>query len=141
MLSVAIVDDDPDIRSLVRRWVTRDGHWVVAEAVDGAEGIDVAGSHRPDVLVLDIEMPILDGCYAIPGILRASPSTVIVVPSVAGGPLRPVLPMSQGVGGTQVLRGEDSGEAVFSPASGPPQLHDRPVPDLVVEGGHRGSQA
>lgn len=79
MLRVAIVEDDPDMRELVRRWVIRDGHKVVAEAMDGADGIDVAGIYRPDVLVLDVQMPVLDGCHAIPGILRASPGTVIVV--------------------------------------------------------------
>ncbi len=119
MLRVAIVDDDPDMRWLARLWVTGDGHQVVAEAVDGAEGIELAGSHRPDVLVLDIEMPVLDGCYAIPGILRASPGTVIVVFSSCVQRRDEALAAGAHLWVTKTMDPEDLRHAIRQVAAGP----------------------
>jgi len=53
---------------------------VVAEAENGLTGIDVVGAHQPDVVILDMAMPVMDGLEALPHIKRASPvSRVLVV--------------------------------------------------------------
>lgn len=57
---------------------------VVGEAANGQEAVDLAGSLRPDALVLDLAMPVMDGLEAIPLILAASPATTIVVLSGFG---------------------------------------------------------
>lgn len=52
---------------------------VLAEAGDGAAAVAAVAEHRPDVVVLDLAMPGMDGLEAIPRILAASPATRIVV--------------------------------------------------------------
>jgi CheY-like chemotaxis protein len=57
---VLVVDDDAEIRSLVARTLRRDGYTVV-EAGDGLEALDVAGRLLPDLVVLDMTLPGIDG--------------------------------------------------------------------------------
>jgi signal transduction histidine kinase/DNA-binding NarL/FixJ family response regulator len=79
-LRVAIVDDTPDMRLLVRLSLELDPHIdVVAEAEDGRGAIDVAQSHQPDVMLLDLAMPVMDGMQALPQVVRASPTTAVLV--------------------------------------------------------------
>ncbi len=63
---VLIVDDEPGVRRLVQRMLSRD--YSVLEAQNGAEAVDMACSYRPDVILMDMMMPEMDGlsaCYAI----------------------------------------------------------------------------
>ncbi|OGO40178.1 MAG: hypothetical protein A2147_05120 [Chloroflexi bacterium RBG_16_57_8] len=63
---VLIVDDEPTVRHLVRRILGHD--YFVVEAADGAEAVDVARSRKPDIILMDMMMPKMDGlsaCYAI----------------------------------------------------------------------------
>jgi DNA-binding NarL/FixJ family response regulator len=78
-LKVIVVDDTEDIRSLMRMSLERAGFDVVADAEDGEEAIVVAGEHKPDLILLDLHMPGLGGLEALPGILRASPRSRVVV--------------------------------------------------------------
>lgn len=81
--TVMIADDEPDIRSLLRIALQRDGRFdVVAEAANGHEAIDGAVQHRPDVVLLDLKMPGLDGRRALPQLVAASPRSMVVVLSV-----------------------------------------------------------
>ena len=57
---VLIVDDDPLIRGVVRA-VLEDGSYVLDEAASGEEALVAAGKHPPDVVLLDVMMPGLDG--------------------------------------------------------------------------------
>lgn len=59
-LRVLVIDDDEDLRLLARKALVRDGH-VVLEASDGEEGIRLLESESPDMLVLDLNMPGIDG--------------------------------------------------------------------------------
>lgn len=52
---------------------------VVAEAADGAEAIELVVEHKPDLVLLDISMPVLDGVDALPRILAAAPDTKVVI--------------------------------------------------------------
>jgi signal transduction histidine kinase/DNA-binding NarL/FixJ family response regulator len=79
-LRALIVDDTPDIRMLLRMALETIGHInVVGEAEDGAEGVRLAGTLHPDVVLLDLAMPVMDGLQATPEIRRASPETKIVI--------------------------------------------------------------
>ena len=60
MANVLIVDDDDDIRSLVSMLVGMAGH-SVREAANGREGLEAVVENRPDLVLLDVEMPILSG--------------------------------------------------------------------------------
>ncbi|MCU1590953.1 MAG: hypothetical protein JWP11_2209 [Frankiales bacterium] len=79
-LRVMLADDAEDIRLLLRLTLTT-GHGfdVVAEAGDGEEAVRLAAQHRPDVILLDLSMPVMDGLQAIPEIRRTSPETRIVI--------------------------------------------------------------
>jgi DNA-binding NarL/FixJ family response regulator len=59
--TILIVDDDAHFRSLARRLLEADGFEVVGEACDGASGLAAAGSLRPEVVLLDVGLPDLDG--------------------------------------------------------------------------------
>jgi diguanylate cyclase (GGDEF)-like protein len=69
--TILIADDSMVVRAVLRRQLEADGHTVV-EAVDGAEAIDACREYRPDVVLLDVEMPVLDG-HATLQKLKADP--------------------------------------------------------------------
>lgn len=77
-----IVDDSAVIRGLVTRWLSEDpGVEVVGSVMNGQEGVRKAGELRPDVVILDIEMPVMDGLAALPGILTAAPQARVIMAS------------------------------------------------------------
>ena len=86
-ITVAIVDDTEDIRFLLRAALTRGGMEVVAEAGDGLLGIDVVSETQPDVVLLDLAMPVMDGRTALPQIKRAAPEARVIVLSGFGADL------------------------------------------------------
>jgi len=81
---VLIVDDDPDIREILKE-VFRDQGFLVLTAANGGAAIRVLRTARPDVIVLDIHMPIMDGvAFATAYQARPGPHAPIVVFSTAG---------------------------------------------------------
>lgn len=77
---VLIADDAADLRLLLRHRLRREERFeVVAEACDGAEAVDLAVRHQPDVVVLDLSMPRLDGLQAAQRIRSEVPEARIVV--------------------------------------------------------------
>ena len=70
-LRVVVADDQALVRTGFRMILTADGIDVVAEAADGAEAIDAVRRTRPDVVLMDIRMPVLDGLEATRRILAA----------------------------------------------------------------------
>jgi len=82
MASVLVVDDEADIRSLVRELLERAGHDVV-EAGDGNEGLRAFFSARPDLVVLDVSMPGLDGWGTLERIRELSDVPVVMLTAQA----------------------------------------------------------
>ncbi|MEO1040530.1 MAG: chemotaxis response regulator protein-glutamate methylesterase [Pseudomonadota bacterium] len=79
---VLIVDDSAVVRGLVARWIEADTRLdVAATCPDGEQGVRKAGELQPDLVVLDIEMPRMDGLTALPLILRACPKARVVMAS------------------------------------------------------------
>jgi CheY-like chemotaxis protein len=60
MPQILVVEDDAAIRGLVTE-VLRDDGYEVSEAANGAEALEYVGDHRPDLIVLDLMMPVMDG--------------------------------------------------------------------------------
>lgn len=87
---VVICDDVLDFRALISTALQRSPGLVVAgEAGNGREAIEVARKERPDVVLLDIAMPVMDGMEALPLIRQASPtSKVIMLTGFAGTELK-----------------------------------------------------
>lgn len=81
-IRVLVVDDSAVARGLTKRWLGEEqGVEVVGSAVDGADAVDKAKALQPDIVVLDVEMPVLDGLSALPRILAAAPRTRVVMAS------------------------------------------------------------
>lgn len=96
---VVLVDDTEDLRHLMRLALRRVGWEVVGEAGDGAAGIEVAREHAPDLVVLDLSMPVMDGLEALPHIRASCPDATIVVMSGFGAAQMTERAMSQGADG------------------------------------------
>ncbi|MFJ4861171.1 MULTISPECIES: response regulator transcription factor [unclassified Streptomyces] len=73
VIRVVIADDEPLIRAGIRMILTSAPDIeVVAEAANGREAVDLARSHAPDVMLLDIQMPVMDGLTALGELRRAA---------------------------------------------------------------------
>ncbi|MFD3871843.1 response regulator [Streptomyces sp. NPDC058623] len=82
---VLVADDEAMVRAGVRAILARDPHIeVVAEAGDGYEAIDLTRRHRPDVVLLDIQMPALDGLTAITHLHRELPGVGVIMLTTFG---------------------------------------------------------
>ena len=81
---VVIIDDASDLRELLRVALTRGGMEVVGEAGDGQAGIEAVRREQPDVVLLDLSMPVMDGLEALPRIRRLVPAAKIIVLSGFG---------------------------------------------------------
>jgi two-component system, chemotaxis family, protein-glutamate methylesterase/glutaminase len=81
-IRVMVVDDSAVIRGLVSRWLEAEPQFeVVGSCVDGMDAVKRAPDMRPDVIVLDIEMPRMDGLTALPKLLDAAPGARIIMAS------------------------------------------------------------
>ncbi len=60
-MRVLIADDDPIIRLDLKQMLENMEYLVVAEAGDGREAVDLAREHKPDICILDVKMPVMDG--------------------------------------------------------------------------------
>lgn len=77
---VLIVDDSVVARGLFSRWVSENPRLAVAGvAADGMNAVRSAAQLQPDIIILDLEMPVMDGLTALPEILNASPASSIIV--------------------------------------------------------------
>ena len=87
---VLLCDDISSLRLLLRLELDLAEIEVIAEAENGREAIEMAEAHQPDVIVLDVQMPIMGGLDALPEIRRVSPeSRVIVLSSMDGSEVSP----------------------------------------------------
>jgi two-component system chemotaxis response regulator CheB len=81
-IKVMLVDDSAVIRGLYDRALIADGGFdIVASAANGQMAVSLLKHHQPDVIVLDIEMPIMDGITALPLLLAGAPKARIIMAS------------------------------------------------------------
>lgn len=80
-ITVVIVDDHAAVRSLIRDQLAwgASGIEILDEGASGKEAIDLVGLARPNVLILDLGMPVMGGIEALPACKAASPATRIIV--------------------------------------------------------------
>jgi DNA-binding NarL/FixJ family response regulator len=79
--TVLIVDDHPGFRSAARALLEADGFDVVGEAADGASGLAAAARLRPGLVLLDIQLPDLDGFTVAERLASAEPPPAVVLVS------------------------------------------------------------
>ena len=166
-LRVVVAEDDPLYRNALRTTLSSlGGVEVVAEAATGHEAVAAAAQHRPDVVVMDIKMPGLDGIEATRRIVEAGPNLAVLMLSMFDDDDSVFAAMRAGArgyvvkGATEVdivraVEAVAAGEAIFSaplarrilgyfasgrdagPASAFPQLTDREREILgLIAAGH-----
>ncbi|MFF5975055.1 response regulator [Streptomyces sp. NPDC012769] len=128
-IRVVVADDEPLIRAGIRMILTSDPQIeVAAEATNGREAIDLARAHAADVVLLDIQMPVLDGLSALPELRRAAPSTKVIVLTTFGERENVLRALEHGGAGfllkdtapaelIRAVRAAAAGDAYLSPAA------------------------
>ena len=88
-LNVLVVDDSPELRELISFVIRRrsPGWQVVATATEGREAVTAAETQQPDLVLLDIAMPVMDGMQALPLIREVAPQAVVGM--LSGYPFEP----------------------------------------------------
>ena len=76
---IVIVDDHPLTRDALAALLTQQGFDVVGEAEDGREALEITGTVQPDLVLLDLTMPGMDGLTALPQIREQAPACEVVV--------------------------------------------------------------
>ncbi|WP_373430232.1 response regulator [Streptomyces sp. V1I1] len=128
-IRVVVADDEPLIRAGIRMILTSDREIeVVAEAANGREAIDLARSHTADVVLLDIQMPVMDGLTALRELRRAAPATRVIVLTTFGERENVLRALEHGGAGfllkdtapaelIRAVRAAAAGEAYLSPGA------------------------
>lgn len=79
-ISVMLIDDSAVVRGLLTRVLQEDpAIQVIATAGNGQQGLDALKKYTPDIIILDIEMPVMDGLTALPLILKAAPTARVLM--------------------------------------------------------------
>lgn len=77
---ILIVDDLPELRKLIRAFLEEElGFHVCGEAIDGFDAIEKAKDLKPDLIVLDLSMPRMNGIEAAPRLKKILPNTPIII--------------------------------------------------------------
>ncbi|MCZ7459174.1 response regulator [Streptomyces sp. WMMC940] len=128
-IRVVIADDEPLIRAGIRMILTSDQEIeVVAEGANGREAVELARSHRADVVLLDIQMPVMDGLTALPELRRAVPTARVIVLTTFGERGNVLRALEHGGAGfllkdtapaelIRAVRAAAAGDAYLSPAA------------------------
>lgn len=126
-IRVLLADDEQMIRHGVRLILRHaDGIDVVGEAANGADAVRLAAEHRPDVVLLDIRMPVLDGLAAIEQLLALDPAPQVVMLTTFGDDENVLRALAAGATGfllkdegpqelISAVRAAANGDAVLSP--------------------------
>lgn len=84
-MRVLIVDDEEDIRVLLRNQLERAGYEVAGEAADGRAALELCDAEKPDAVILDLLMPVVNGFETIPKLRTKHPKIGIVAYTAVAG--------------------------------------------------------
>jgi signal transduction histidine kinase len=125
-LRILVVDDTSDMRLLMRVLLDRYvGLRVIGEAENGVEAIELAEVRQPDLIMLDLAMPEMDGLEALPHLLRVAPDAQVIVLSAFGADSMASAALAAGAT-SYVQKGASPQELVTAVAD----AVGRPVPEL-----------
>lgn len=126
MIAVLIADDHELVRRGLRQTIEAESDmWLVAEARTGAEAVRVAGLTKPDVVLLDVQMPELDGIAAAAAIRDVAPQAAILMLTSFSSDAQLHAALQAGVTGYLLkdLSGDELVAAIRGAAAGRPQMH------------------
>lgn len=84
MAKILIVDDAAFMRMMVKDTLAKGGYTDVVEAVDGADAVEKFNEIKPDLVLMDITMPNMDGLEALKAIKASNPDSAVVMCSAMG---------------------------------------------------------
>lgn len=96
VVSFLVVDDAIFMRTILKQMLTEAKFNVVGEAGNGVQAVEMAEVLKPDIVILDITMPEMDGIEAIEKILEVSPNSKIIMCSAMGQHARVVEAIKKG---------------------------------------------
>jgi CheY-like chemotaxis protein len=136
-IRVLIVDDHEAVRTVLRALLATESDFnVVAEAANGREAVELAGACHPDVIIMDLNMPVLDGVSATREALRVSPESKVIVfsanresssvqKSIAAGAVGYICKPASRKVLMAALRAVHDGKTAFENPVGSPELRRR----------------
>src|SRR5918994_6820724 len=124
-LRVIVADDDPIARRSIKQALTQPGIVVIAEAHDGRGAVELCLHYRPDIVIMDVVMPVLDGIQATRRIIEQQPDQTVVILTSSDEEEFGFVGLRAGAAGflskdvdidvlPQAARGAANGEAVIS---------------------------
>ena len=84
MYNILICDDAAFMRMMIKDILTKNGYTVVGEAENGAKAVEKYAELKPDLVLMDITMPEMDGIQALKKIKEADPSATVIMCSAMG---------------------------------------------------------
>jgi two-component system, chemotaxis family, chemotaxis protein CheY len=84
MAKILIVDDSRTSRKILRAILEENGHEIIAEAVNGEDGLNKFKEVQPDLITMDITMPIMDGIEALKQIREHDNNAKVIMVTAAG---------------------------------------------------------
>jgi len=134
-LRILLADDHVIVRQGLKALLEREGFEVVGEASDGHEALQMAETVRPDVVVLDLSMPLLNGLDAAQGILRANPRVRTILLTMHTEDHQVVKALQVGIRGyvVKTQAAEDLVQAIREVSQGRVYLSPG-ISEVVVEG-------
>ena len=94
--SILVVDDDADLRGLLREQLELHEEFAAGEAATATEGLRIAKEARPDLILLDVELPDMDGREALKLMRAAGVSTPVIMLTAASGDSDTILGLESG---------------------------------------------
>jgi DNA-binding NarL/FixJ family response regulator len=117
--TVLIIDDHAAFRVGVRELLAADGYEVIGEAVDGHSGLEAAAALRPEIVLLDVRLPDMDGFAVADALAARGSSAAVVITSSSDDPLYPARAVGSGALGF-VAKHDVSGPALDRLLAAPP---------------------
>ncbi len=117
-IKVMIVDDSAVVRGLVSRWIGEEsGMEVVARHPNGLKAVNDVALSKPDIIILDVEMPVMDGLEALPQLLRGKPGVKVVMASTLTQRNAEISMKALSLGATDYIPKPDSNSGITTSAS------------------------
>lgn len=133
---ILLVDDHPMLREGLRRSLAGQGYDIVGEAGDGQAAVELAETRRPDVILMDVTMPVLDGIEATKRVIERVPGAVVVMLTMHADPQLAQESLAAGAMGYLVkdCTTEDIVNAIDSALRGEPTFPEEAQSPAPAEG-------